>query len=126
MEFMRKTIRVGNSSGVILPKQLLGSEVRVIVVNQPINIKKEALKLLDDYLPELLGVYIINEKPIEILAISTNIKEIINKNNIKISIVPLSLIRKDITKQGLKDKLLKAKTILNNSLLFELRKEIKS
>ena len=122
---MRKTIRVGNSSGVILPKQLLGSEVRITVVNQPINIKKEALKILDNYLPELLAIYIINEKPVEILAISTNIKEIINKNNIKISIVPLSLIRKDITKQGLKDKLLKAKTILNNSLLFELRKEIK-
>lgn len=122
---MRKTIKVGNSSGVLLPKQLLGSEVRVIVVNQPINIKKEALKLLDNYLPELLGVYIINEKPVEILAISTSTKEIINKNNMKISIVPLSLIRKDITKQGLKDKLLKAKTILNNSLLFELRKEIK-
>ena len=41
MEFLRKAVKVGNSSGVILPKKLLGSEVKVIVVNSPINIKKE-------------------------------------------------------------------------------------
>ena len=127
MEFLRKAVKVGNSSGVILPKKLLGSEVKVIVVNSPINIKKEALKVLDNCLEDLLGIYIINESPIEVLAISSTTKELINDEKIKISIVPLSIIKKDIKIQNkLKEKIMKAKVILNKYLLFELRKEIKS
>lgn len=108
-----------------MPKKLLGSEVKITVVKRPINIKKETMKLLDNYLHDLLGVYIINDKPIELLAISLTEKEILSNEKIKISLVPLTMIKKDLAKQALKDKLIKAKVILNRSLLHELRKEIK-
>lgn len=127
MEFIRKTVRVGNSSGVILPKRLLGSEVKIIVVNNPINIKKEALKLLDTHLSDILGIYIINKKPAEVLAITTSIREIIGRGNVKVILVPLSIIKKDLKiNQQLKQKIITAEPILNKALLSELKKEVRS
>ena len=41
MPLLRKAVKVGNSAGVILPKSLLGSEVKITVKNRPLNIKKE-------------------------------------------------------------------------------------
>jgi len=126
IEFIRKTRRVGNSSGILLPKNLLGSEVKVTVIKRPINIKKEVFKLLDSYFPELRGIYITNQNPIEVLAISSGVRDTIGKEKMKINIVPLPIIKRDIkTKQKLREKLLKAKSILNRALLLELKKEIK-
>ena len=125
MEFIRKTVRVGNSAGVILPKRLLGSEVKITVVKRAINIKKEVMKLVDDYLPDLRGIFLTNDNPLEVIAISNTTKQLIGNERIKLSIVPLSIIKRDIKiKQELKNKIMKAKPILNKALLFELKKEI--
>ena len=127
MEFLRKTVRVGNSAGVILPKKLLGSEVKITVVNMPINIKKETLRMIEDCLEDVLGIYVINKRPAEVLAISDDIKKVIQEEKIKIIIVPLSQIKKDIkTNFVLRNKLEKAGTILNKNLLSKLQKEARS
>src|SRR3989338_3224605 len=117
MEFLRKTVRVGNSAGVILPKKLLGSEVKITVVNMPINIKKEVLRLIEDCLEDVLGIYIINKRPIEVLVISDDIKKIIEEEKIK----------KDIkTNFVLRNKLEKAGAIMNKNLLSKLQREAKN
>lgn len=118
MELLRKTVKVGNSAGVILPKKLLGCEVKIIVVNQPLNLKKEVMKILDSYLEDIQGIYVTNKNPIEILAISHDSRKIITEDKLKISIIPLSLIRKDLSK--IKPKLEKAEVILNRELLAKL------
>lgn len=123
MELLRKAVKVGNSAGVIIPKKLLGCEVKVIVINQPLNIKKEVLRLLNDILDSIQGVYVLNKHPIEVLAISTQEKKIINEDKIKISIVPLAVVKKDLSK--IKPKLDKAEVILNKELLRKLLKEAK-
>jgi len=133
--FIKDTIKLGNSAGVLLPKALLGSKVKVIILNKPVNlldIKKDALKILENYLSVLSGIYVTNipkqnqkkiEK-IELLAISTSLKKTIQTEKYKINIVPLKLIKKDLqdlkTQQRLKHKLSQAKIILNQDLLFKL------
>lgn len=122
MDFIRKTVRFGNSAGVILPKRLLGSEVKVTVVKRPFDIKKEVLKLLDSYLSDIIGIYVLSETPLEVLAVSSRVKDILNNETIKLSIVPLSVIKRDIrTQTKLKEKIMKAKTILNVSMLKALQ-----
>ena len=71
---------------------------------------------------ELAGVYILDKNPIEILAVSSGLKKFLEKDRIKIRIIPLSIIKKDIKNPALKKKLDKAEIILNKSLLDELRK----
>jgi len=123
MELLRKTVKVGNSAGVILPKKLLGCEVKIIVINTPRNIKKEVLGLVDSYLEEIQGVYILNKQPIEVLAISKDLRKILNEDKIKISLVPLAIVKRDVNK--IREKLEKAEVILNRDLLKKLLKEKK-
>ncbi len=123
MELLRKTVRVGNSAGVILPKKLLGCEVKVTVINQPLNLKKEVLKLLDSELDEIQGIYVITKNPIEILAVSQGMRKMLNEEKIKINIVPLAIVKRDISK--IKPKLEKAEIILNKELLRRLLREEK-
>ena len=127
-EFIKKAVRFGNSAGVLLPKKFLGEEVKIIILHKPFNIKKDALKILENYFPDLLGIYITSlGKQIEILAVSANITKIIHLGKYKISIVPLNIIKKDVKEnEKLKLKLKQAKIILNRALLFELGKEVSS
>lgn len=130
MEFLRKAVKVGNSAGVILPKKLLGSEVKISVVNMPIDIKKEAVRLVGDYFRDILGIYITNKKPAEVLVISDDIKKIVEDEKVKAILVPLAQIKKDIkTNFALRNRLEKVKiedVILNKDLLSKLQKEARN
>ncbi len=126
MEFIKRAREVGNSAGVLLPKSLLGSEVKITVLKRPMNIKKQVLEILEPFFSELRGVYVLNETPVEVLAVSSKLRRIINKNNLKVSIVPLTMIKKDIKiKPALRRKLMRARTIFNRALLIDLKREIK-
>jgi len=125
--FYRRGIPFGNSTGVLLPKALLGADFRVTLINPPKNIKKDTMVILSPILENILGVYLISkaDKKIKILAISTNINRHMEKGHYEIDVVPLQILRKSIkekpeTKYNIKN----AKTIINARLLLELRKGI--
>ncbi|MEM4625256.1 MAG: hypothetical protein QXJ28_00605 [Candidatus Pacearchaeota archaeon] len=159
-DFYRRAIKVGNSSGVLLPKALLGAEVRVIVINRPLNIKREVIRMLDPFLEEIRGIYILPKitsnklskktetsqeekivvedyttKPkkngnevllnqINVIAIANQEPQVIEGKNIKLNIIPLSQIKKQIYENRLfAEKIFRAKPILNKPLLLELKKE---
>ena len=120
MEFIKTTRKIGNSSGVLLPKSLLGSLVKVTILEKKIDVKKEAIKILYSYLPNILGIYIIGKNPIEIIAISEKTRKIIKNEKMKISLVPLTIVRKDMKNPVLRAKLAKAEIIFNRFLISEL------
>lgn len=121
MEFIRTARNVGNSAGILLPKQLLGSEVKIIVIKKPMNIKREVLKLVEPFLEDIQGIYVINKKPVEVLAATGKTRKIIKNEKVKISFVPVSIIRKDIKEKAvLREKLSKAEVIMNGFLIKEI------
>ncbi|MFH1501056.1 MAG: DUF2080 family transposase-associated protein [archaeon] len=125
MELIKKTIKVGNSAGVILPKSLLGSEVKITVVKRPLNIKKDTLRMLDPFLEDLLGIYLIeqDEKKVEVLAVSFSTQKNILTETYKINIVPIENLKSSLKNKPLiKQRIKKARVILNRSLLNDLRK----
>lgn len=127
--FLRRAIKVGNSAGVLLPKKFLGSEVRVLVLNNPTNIKKTTLKLLENYMEELRGIYIISnqDKKTNILAVSISISKKFEKGNYNISIIPLNELRKLIKEKKLSlDLLLKSTPIMNKGLISDLKRSLDS
>ncbi|MFA5019819.1 MAG: hypothetical protein WC533_01830 [Candidatus Pacearchaeota archaeon] len=127
--FFRKTIKVGNSSGVLLPKTLLGSDVIVTVINRPFNIKKDVLLMLEPAIEDIIGVYLITSgnKKVEVLAVSSSTESLIEKGRYKISIVPIKLLEKSLkNKKPIQDKIKNAQPILNQHLLISLKKGIKS
>jgi hypothetical protein len=125
-EFYRRTIKVGNSAGVLLPKTLLGAEVKVTITHLPINIKKDISSILENWFEEIAGIYVIKAEKmkIESLVISTSLKKHIETGNYLIDIVPLEMLKRSIkTNPSVRNKIASAKTILNKKILFELRKE---
>lgn len=125
MELIRKTRKLGNSSGVILPKKLLGCEVKITLLKRPLNIRKITFKILENMLSDIQGIYLINENPPEVLAVSNSIKKIIRYKGLKLIIVPLTQLKKDILNPELKSKLEKSRVIINKPLLLSINNKEK-
>ncbi|MBI2630457.1 DUF2080 family transposase-associated protein [Candidatus Pacearchaeota archaeon] len=126
MEFIKKAIKLGNSAGVILPKRLLGADVKVVVIKRPIHLKKLVFELLEGNLADILSVFLIGKKPLEVLAVSHSLEKVIETPQIKIKIIPLSLIKREIkTKSPIRGKIINSSPIMNSHLLSELKREIK-
>jgi predicted nucleotidyltransferase len=130
MEIIKNTIRVGNSAGVLLPKEWLGSSVRVILEKPDVD--KEILEVLmkRKILDEVLGAYIVgsyarNEETInsdiDVLIITESLNKKIKEGKYEI----ICITRKEIDSQ-LKNNALpilpmlkEARTIINKELLKE-------
>jgi len=132
-KIIKQIIRVGNSSGVLLPRRWYGGEVRIELVERPTNIKKDILEILDTFLSDISGIYLVgsyarNEQTknsdIDILVITSDINKNIKKGKYEITLMS----KKNIERQ-LKENLLpilpwliEAKPILNKELIENYKK----
>ncbi len=110
MELVKTAIRVGNSAGVLLPKEYLNSEVKIVLT--PLNIEKDVLNILleKNLLQEVIGVYILGsyarkeqsiESDIDILVITSKTEKRIKKER-----YDLLLIKKETLEEQLKNNFL--------------------
>ncbi len=132
---LRKTIKSGNASAVVLPKSWLDKKVRVEIIDKSLEtILHDVLDIIKFHidLPEIIGIYLVGSyargdqtdlSDIDILIISekTN-KELIKKENYNILVISL-----DLLKYKLKENLLpigpmlkEAKPLLNNNFLKQI------
>jgi len=127
-EIIKNTIKVGNSAGVLLPKEWLNTQVKVIL--QPLNIKKDVLEILieENILKNLLGAYITgsyarNEQTIEsdvdILAITDSINKKIKKGRYEIIVISRENAEKQLKTNilPLLPMIKEAKVIINDALI---------
>src|SRR3989338_4007439 len=105
MEMVREIRRWGNSAGILLPKEWLGNQVRVILIDRTLEIKKEVFGILEPYLEDILGIYLVGSyargeekknSDIDVVAISKNTNKNIKSGKYDLSIVKLDNIRKTI------------------------------
>jgi len=128
MELIKNTIKVGNSAGVLLPKEYLNTQVKIIL--QPLNIEKDVLDILlkEKILPHVLGVYLVGsfargeetiESDIDILVITDNINDTIKYEKYDILLVSKEKIDEKMEKNifPLLPMMIEAKAIMNKSLL---------
>lgn len=131
-EVVKNAVMVGNSAGVLVPRSWKGYKVRAVLIEEPIDIKKDIFKILENYLLNVKGIYISGsyarkeaekDSDIDILAITSGVNNELHTGRYHIVLVDLKTIGK-----GDKDlfyilSLIKeAKSILNESLLKELQK----
>ncbi|MBM3233565.1 nucleotidyltransferase domain-containing protein [Candidatus Pacearchaeota archaeon] len=127
MEIIKNAVKVGNSAGVLLPKKWLNLQVKVIV--GPLNIEMEVFEILlkENYLKQILGVYIVgsyarNEQTIDsdvdILVITDNINKKIKKGRYEIMLVSKKSLENSIRKNifPIIPMLVEAKTIINEGI----------
>lgn len=133
---IKKAIKAGNSSAVLLPRAWLNREVRVELVKKtPKIILQETISLLEKYIEtnEIIGIYLVGsyarneeskESDIDILVISSDTdKEMINEGIYNILIVSENLLKwkleNDLLPIG--PMLREAKVLINSTYLNSIK-----
>lgn len=133
MELIRNIVKVGNSAGVVLPREWLNGKARIELVEKPINVKKDILEILENYLEDIIGIYLIgsyargeqtDRSDIDVLVITNKTNENINQNKYH-----FILISKSNIEDALKTFILpvlpmlrEAKPVVNADLIREYKK----
>lgn len=139
LELIKNVGSWGNSAGILLPKEWIGNQVKVILLDRTNEIKKEIFNILDNYLDKILGIYLVgsyargeqnSESDIDILVISDGIKKEIKSGKYNISIFPIKNLKSTILIQPelILPMISEARVILNPLLLkeFEVKLDKKS
>jgi|SRR3989344_3044387 len=58
MELIKSIVKVGNSAGVILPREWLNGTAKIELVEKPANIERDIFDILSPYLTEVIGIYL--------------------------------------------------------------------
>ncbi|MFH1711107.1 MAG: DUF2080 family transposase-associated protein [Nanoarchaeota archaeon] len=131
MEIIRNVSKWGNSAGILLPKEWLGNQVKVIFIDRTLEIKKEVLSILEPYLEDILGIYLVGSyargeqgenSDIDVIAISKNTSKTIKSGKYDVSIVKLQSIKSSLENHPILilPRMIEAKPIMNSSLLKEI------
>src|SRR3989344_5864914 len=84
IEELKEVRKWGNSAGILLPKELIGKQVKITIIDRTLEIKKEVLNIIEPFLQDIIGVYLTGsyargeeteESDIDILVISENTKK---------------------------------------------------
>ena len=131
-ELIKTAVRVGNSAGVLLPKEYLNSEVKIVL--QPLNIEKEVLNILmgGKLLKNVLGIYLVGSYARNEQTIESDIDVLVITNNISKRIVmgkyDISCISKENLEKQLENNVLpllpmikEAKPIINKDLIEDYK-----
>ncbi len=132
MSLIKKIIKVGNSAGVILPRNWCGGEARIELITKPLDLENDLFKILSPYLPSILGIYLVgsyargeqeNDSDVDVLVISQDIEKEIIHRKYNISIYPLNKVKQTLESNPLMiyPRLMEARPILNKQLLEELK-----
>jgi predicted nucleotidyltransferase len=132
-ELIKPIVRVGNSAGVLLPREWLNGRARIELVEKPLNINQDVLEILSPYLEDVIGVYLVGsyargeqtkDSDVDVVVITKNTKKELVSGKYHISISTLEGIRKTIKSypELVLPRLSEAVTILNPEIIEELKK----
>jgi len=131
----KETIKMGNSSAVLLPKSWMNSKVKIELIRKPLNIKQDIFEILNPYLEDVLGIYLVGsyargeearESDVDILVITNKTNSKIEHGKYNIILVSLENMEKELKKNifPLLPMLIEAKSILNSKIIKQ-NKDIK-
>ena len=136
-EMQMKEVRPwGNSGGILLPREWIGKQVKIVLADRSLEIKKEVLKILEPWLDDIIGIYLVGsyarteqteDSDIDILVVSKEIRKAFTSGKYEIEIIPLKNLISLLERfpAAIYPKIIDAEAIINKSLLEEIKSEIK-
>lgn len=124
----------GNSAGVLVPREWLNGKVMIKLIEKPIDIKKDIFEILEPYMDDIQGIYLVGsyarneqteDSDIDIIAITgKTAKKVISSQKYNIEIYTLDSVKKTLISNPIMiyPRLMEAKPILNSTLLENLLK----
>jgi len=134
-QIVKQIVKVGNSAGVLLPKEWLNGKAKVELIEKPLDLRKDILELLDTYLEEIVGVYLVGsyargeeteKSDVDVIVITNKTEDKIKKGKYDILIISKEKLDELLKENALPllPMLKEAKPIINAKLL-ENYKDIK-
>jgi len=131
-ELIKPIVKMGNSACVLLPKAWVDGKARVKLIEKPLNIKQDILMILEPYLEEVIGIYLVgsyargeqtNESDVDVIVITNNLKKEIIYGKYHISIYSKNSVEKTLKNNPLMiyPRLIEGVVILNKLILEELK-----
>ncbi len=135
MELIRKIVKVGNSAGVVLPREWLNGTARVELVKKPLDINKDILEILEPYLEDVIGVYLTGSyargeerknSDVDVLVITNKISKKIESGKYNIIMVNEKDLMEHVNKIALPlmPMIVEAKSFINSNLLRQISEKI--
>ena len=133
MELVRKIVRVGNSAGVVLPREWLNGTAKVELVRKPLDIKGDILKILEPYLEDISGIYLVGSyargeetenSDVDVLVITDKIGKNIESGKYSIVLVPKDVVESTLKNNALPilPRIKEAKALINNELIGKYKR----
>lgn len=128
-QIIRKVTKIGNGAHIFAPKGWLNEEVIILRVSKPkLSIKEEILKIISDYMKDILGIYLVGSygrgeeterSDVDVLVISEKINKKIKQGRYNIIILSKENIEKQLKINALPliPMLKEAKSLLNSALI---------
>jgi predicted nucleotidyltransferase len=132
-EFVKEVSKWGNSAGILLPRDWIGKQVEVILIDRTEEIREEVIDIVAKYLSDVIGIYLVgsyarnemdDSSDIDVIVITGKTSKEIVSGKYTISLIKLDSVKKALAKNPLSvlPRLKEAKSLLNSSLLEELSK----
>jgi len=134
MELIKPIIKVGNSAGVILPREFYGGKAKITIIESPISIERDIFGILTSHLNKIMGIYLVGSyargeqrenSDIDVLVITSDINKKISEGKYNIILISKENVVKTLEKSIIPiwPMLLEARTIINPELLNELKNQ---
>jgi predicted nucleotidyltransferase len=131
-ELIKPIVRVGNSAGVLLPREWLNGRAKIELVEEPIDIKRDVLEIIGDYLENIIGIYIIGSyarseqkegSDIDILIITKDTDKKIKKGRYDLLLISAKTLKKELENNllPLLPMIREAKPLLNSIALDDYK-----
>jgi len=132
-EIIKPIIRVGNSAGVLVPKSWINGRAKVKLIQKPIKIEKDILEVLEPYLKDVIGVYLVGsyargeqeeKSDVDVLVITEKENNKIIKNRYNMILISEENLRGVLKENAIPliPMLREAKPIINSNLLKKYKK----
>lgn len=136
MILTRRIVKVGNSAGVVLPREWLNGIAKIELIRKPLDIKKDVFEIIDPYLEQVLGVYLTGSyargeeserSDVDVLVITDNLNKKIENGRYNIILASENELINQVKKNAfpLIPMIAEAKTLLNNKLIKDISEKYK-
>ncbi|MBS3090175.1 nucleotidyltransferase domain-containing protein [Candidatus Pacearchaeota archaeon] len=132
-ELIKPIIKVGNSAGVLLPRDWLNGNAKIELIKKPLDLKGDILGIVGGYLSRIAGVYVAgsyarNEQEegsdVDVLVITENVNKKIKKGKYDITYISKGEVERQLSENALPilPMIKEAQAIINGDLIKEYAK----
>ncbi|MBU3923580.1 MAG: DUF2080 family transposase-associated protein [Nanoarchaeota archaeon] len=132
-ELVKSVVKLGNSACVMLPKGWVNGKAKVVLVEEPINIKKDIFEILGDCLDKVVGIYLVgsygrgdftDDSDVDVLVVTSGIDKRIEKGKYEIILISADKLEKQLEKNVLPllPMIKEAKGIINDEFIEKYKK----